>query len=321
MRIIALLIFIPLQILFVPLAIAGIVLQTYRQIFVSKRLGVSQTAVEPFGGRWTMHQFDMRDDPATMQLARVLPTFSAFGMWLVLFPSWVFARISGKTMGYPRIVEPGAEDMRDLMTARTLYIDAIMREALADMEQVVQMGAGYDMRAYGKFLRPGLAFFELDQQATQSLKRQALHDANIDNVDTHFVTVDFAQDDAFEKLAASGYDTSKETLFLWEGVTLYLSEADVRRALRDMKDHSAAGSVIVADIYSERFINLGKKKGIEQLLDATNEGLAFSLPFDQHHEARLCSFVDSEGLTLNTAYFMGTVSAKGPFVVVADIRT
>jgi methyltransferase (TIGR00027 family) len=321
MRIIALLLFIPLQIVFLPLAIVGLVLQTYRQIIVSKRLGVSQTAVEPFGGRWTMHLFGMRKDEATMKLARVLPTFSNCGMWLILFPSWVYARIGGKTMGYPRIVEPGAEDIRDLMTARTVYIDAIVQGAFADMEQVVLMGAGYDTRAYGKFRRPGLAFFELDQQTTQTLKRKALREAHIDTGETRFVTVDFARDDALDQLAASGYDPSRKTLFLWEGVTLYLSEADVRRALRDMKAHSTAGSVIVADIYSEKFINIGKKKGLKRTLDYTNEGLNFSLPLDKDFKARLAAFVDSEGLALNTAYFMGTVSEQGPFVVVADIRT
>ena len=48
-------IFIPLQIVFVPLAIIGLLLTAYKQIIVSKRLGVSQTAIEIINGRWTMH--------------------------------------------------------------------------------------------------------------------------------------------------------------------------------------------------------------------------------------------------------------------------
>jgi methyltransferase (TIGR00027 family) len=321
MRILALLVFVPLQIAFVPFAILGLLLQTYRQMVGSRRLGVSQTGIEVLGGRWTMHLFGMREDEATMRLARVLPNFSRLGMGCVLFPSWVHARLVGKPMGYPRVTAPGSEDMRDLVTARTAYIDAYMRESVGDVEQVVLMGAGYDTRAYGEFRRQGLSFFELDQQATQRLKKKALADAGIDTGDTRFVSVDFQNDDTFERLAAGGYDSSKKTLFLWEGVTLYLGEEDVRRALHDMKNHSASGSVIVADFYSTRMIAIGKKKALKQTLEFTDEGFGFGIPFDSDHEAQLKRFIESEGLTVASASFLGTINKDGPFMVVTDIRT
>jgi methyltransferase (TIGR00027 family) len=321
MRILALLVFVPFQIAFVPLAIVGMLLQSYRQMIGSRRLGVSQTGIEVLGGRWTMHIFGMREDEATMKLARVLPNFSELGMWGVLFPSWVHARLVGKPLGYPRVTAPGSEDMRDLVTARTAYIDALMKRSLDDVEQVVLMGAGYDTRAYGEFRRDGLSFFELDQIPTQEVKKKALADAGIDTAGTRFVSVDFQKEDAFERLAASGYDDSKKTFFLWEGVTLYLGEEDVRRALQDMKDHSAPESVIVADFYSTRMIAIGKKKALKQTLEFTDEGLGFGIGFESDHEARLRSFIESEGLTLDSASFMGTISKNGPFMVVTDIRT
>ena len=58
----ALLVFIVLQILFIPLGIIGVILVGYRQLIVSKNLGVSQTAIEIINGRWTMHVFGLRDD-------------------------------------------------------------------------------------------------------------------------------------------------------------------------------------------------------------------------------------------------------------------
>lgn len=321
MRFIALLVFVPLQIAFVPLAVLGVLLQTYRQMVGSRRLGVSQTGIEVLGGRWTMHIFGMREDEATMGLARVLPNFSGLGMVGVLFPSWVHAQLVGRPMVYPRVTAPGSEDIRDLVTARTAYFDALMKRALDDVEQAVLMGAGYDTRAYGEFRRQGLSFFELDQEATQQVKKKALSDAGIDTEDTRFVSVDFQKDDTFEKLCASGYDPSLKTLFLWEGVTLYLGEEDVRRALRDMKNHSAPGSVIAADFYSARMIALGKKKALKQTLDYTGEGFGFGIPFERNHEARLKSFIESEGLTVDSASFLGTISKHGPFAVVAEIRT
>jgi hypothetical protein len=96
---------------------------------------------------------------------------------------------------------------------------------------------------------------------------------------------------------------------------------DVRRALRDMKSSSAPGSVIVADFYSTRMISIGKKKIVEQTLELTDESLGFGLPFESNHEEQLTSFIESEGLTVDSTYFMGTISKKGAFMVVTDIRT
>ena len=67
-----------------------------------------------------------------------------------------------------------------------------------------------------------MACFELDQPRVQELKRSNLGEAGIDASRVTFVPVDFGRDDAFEKLAASGYDPGRKTAFLWEGVTLYL---------------------------------------------------------------------------------------------------
>jgi len=64
MTIISLIIYIPLQIVFIPFAILGVLLQTYKQIVVSRRLGISQSAIEIINGRWTMHIFSMREDEA-----------------------------------------------------------------------------------------------------------------------------------------------------------------------------------------------------------------------------------------------------------------
>ena len=63
MKLLSWLVYIPLQVLAFPFAIAGGLLVAYRQILVSRRLGVSQTAIEIFNGRWTLHIFGMRDDP------------------------------------------------------------------------------------------------------------------------------------------------------------------------------------------------------------------------------------------------------------------
>ena len=266
-----------------------------------------------------MHVFDMRQDVATLRLADSVPNTSTLGLWLIFIPLWVKYKLSGAYFVYPRVPDEGREGLSDFLMARTLYIDRITRRAVGDMDQFVLLGAGYDTRAYGEFKRDGLAIFELDQARTQELKVASLGNAGIDATHVTFVPVDFSRDDAFENLRAAGYDPTKKTLFIWEGVTLYLAEEDVRRTLRDVREHAAPGSVIVADFYAERFIRMGSRALAKKTLEYTDETFGFGLPLATDYEQNLQRFVSNEGLTVGETFFMGSSGKKGPFVVVAEL--
>ncbi len=319
MKILSFLLFIVLQVAFIPLAIVGLILLTYRQMVVSKNLGVSQTAIEVLNSRWTMHNFDIRHDIATSKLAATVPNTSTVGLWFFLFPLWVQYKISGELFMYPRIPKEGDESLFDLVVARTLYFDRIIEPILSDAEQFVLMGAGYDTRAYGVFQREGITFFELDQPSVQQYKRSALADAGIDTDHVRFVPVDFSKENVMEKLKQEGFDPSRKTIFLWEGVTLYLSEDDVRKTMREIHDHVVPGSVLVADIYADRFVLFGKKSWGKKALEYTDEGFGFSLPFATDYHKSLSDFVESEKMSVGKTFFMGSEDKKGPFMVVVEM--
>ena len=318
MRLLSFVVFLMLQIAFLPLAVVGLVMVIFKQFVVSKRLGVSQTMVEVLNTRWTMHVFDMRQDVATVRLADCVPNTSTLGLWLILAPLWVKYKLSGEYFGYPRIPDEGREGWADFVVARTLYIDRIIQRVVGDVDQFVLLGAGYDTRPYGELKRDGLAIFELDRGPTQELKVASLDRAGIDAAHVTFVTVDFSRADTFEKLRAAGYDPTKKTLFLWEGVTLYLAEEDVRRTLRDVMEHAPPGSVVVADFYSERFIRLGSGPLSKKTLEYTDEALGFGLPFTTDHDQILQRLLETEGMTPGKTFFMGSAGKKGPFMVVAE---
>ncbi|MCP4419521.1 MAG: SAM-dependent methyltransferase [Chloroflexi bacterium] len=322
-NILALILFIILQILFVPLAIFGAILTGYRQIIVSKKLGVSQTAIEIINGRWTMHIFGLRDDHAAAKLTPVLPNTSTLGLWLALFPLYVHSRIADATKWYPVIAELGEEGIANLVLNRTGYFDSIIDKAKDDAEQFVVMGAGLDTRAYNELKNSDLKMFELDQSTTQQLKRKYLQKAGIDTAHVIFVETDFSQADWFRSLIAAGYDASKRTIFLWEGVTLYLGETAVRNTLRTVKANAAEGSVIVADMYAKRFVTGeydSRMKAAMPVLDATEEQLSFGLEMAGDYQQSLESFVTSEELTLGESYFMGYKTEKGTWMVVAELK-
>ena len=192
MNFIALLIFIVVQMLFIPLAIVGFILTAYKQIYVSKKLGVSASAVEVINGRWTMDVFGLRKDTDTVKLNRVLPGSSILGMWMILFPSYLRYKISGKNKGYPSISKPGEEGVLNLVISRTVYFDNIINKSKDKVEQFVIMGAGFDTRCYGDLKNSHLKLFELDQTETQEFKMEYLKKADIDISNVNYIKVDFS---------------------------------------------------------------------------------------------------------------------------------
>ncbi|MEM7118474.1 MAG: SAM-dependent methyltransferase [Chloroflexota bacterium] len=323
-NLLALIVFIILQILFIPLAIIGAIWIGYKQIVVSRKLGVSQTAIEIINGRWTMHIFGLRDDDAAAKLAPVLPNTSTFGLWLALFPLYVYSRIAGSTRWYPVIAELGEEGLANLVMNRSGYFDTIIDEAKGEAEQFVVMGAGLDTRAYNHLKNSGLKIFELDQAKTQQLKRTYLQKAGVDAAHVTFVETDFSQEDWFNTLTEAGYDATRRTIFLWEGVTLYLGETAVRNTLRTVKANSAKGSIIVADIYAKRFVSGeydSRMKATLPILDVTDERFGFGLDMaGDDYQQSLESFVASEELTVGESYFMGYKTEKGTWMVVAELK-
>jgi len=313
-------IYIAVQIMLLPLGIIGALLVTYRQLRVSQRLGLSQTAVEVLNGRWTMDVFGVRQDTAARKLARVLPNDSIAGLWLALFPLYLLYRMTRRNYIYPRVPREGRESIADLVIVRTLYFDTLIAARLAAAEQFVILGAGLDTRFYGALLEgSGLTMFEVDQANTQRMKRTRLHQAGLPTEQVRFVEVDFTEAGWTKGLLDAGFNPAAKTFFLWEGVTLYLDEADVVATLGALRTIAAKGSVVFTDIYAERFLSIGRKRGLAKTLEITDEELRFGLDFTKDHDRILRQFVQAQDLRMGHAKFLGASAGSGPYAVVAEL--
>ena len=322
-KIIGYIVFVIVQTLFIPFAIIGFLIVFYKQMYVSKKLGVSSTAVEIINGRWMMDKFGIRKDPATVQLFKVMPNTSSLGLWLVLYPLYLLRQITGENIFYPVVKSPGEETFADMVISRTLYIDDILRKSFAKSEQFVIMGAGFDTRCYGHFVQNGINLFELDQKSTQQFKKDILKKAKINTGNIHFVDVDFASENWYDKLGNAGYDKNKVTTFLWEGVTLYLSEKDVRKTLGDIKNHVKSGSIIVVDFYSTQFVSGELYPGMKQslkLLKMTDEELGFGVSFETDNTPYFEAFIESKNILLRDVHKMGSRTKKGTWMAVAELE-
>ena len=137
------------------------------------------------------------------------------------------------------------------LNARTHHIDRVLRdEVAAGVRQVVILGAGYDTRAWR--LRDALAgavVFEVDRSATQR-RKEALAVRRLGGVPPglHFVEVDFSRSRSlFPALAGAGYNAGQPAVFVWEGVSYYLTPADVDALLAQVATHAASYSSLVFD--------------------------------------------------------------------------
>jgi methyltransferase (TIGR00027 family) len=317
---VAWLIYVPLQILWLPFSILGAIWVAYKQIARSKALGLSQTAVEIINGRWTGHVFGLRKDVASYKLAGKLPNNSVLGLRITLFPLMVARLIAGRPILYPQLPEDEKSGIANMVFSRSRRFDSLLERYADRAEQLVVLGAGLDTRAYGPLANNNLILFELDKSSTQQAKRQSVKRAKLDFDHVHFVEIDFADPHWVNALVASPYDPAKRTIFLWEGVTLYLSEADVRATLAAIKAHAAPGSAVVLDFYGNRMLDMARKGTRAKSLEATGETMDFGFDFAIDAEGVLSAFVTSLGFRLVPHYFLGSSHKAGAYMVIVSLE-
>jgi methyltransferase (TIGR00027 family) len=144
--------------------------------------------------------------------------------------------------------------MYEYVIARTKYINSIFSQALKqDFNQIVIFGAGFDSRALRfQKLNINTKIFEMDAPITQIVKRKAFR-ANklIDPQNLTFVPIDFNKDNLAGKNKLAGFVAGKKSLFILEGITMYLSPESINNTFTYISEVSGVGSLIVFDyIYS-----------------------------------------------------------------------
>lgn len=144
------------------------------------------------------------------------------------------------------------------VVARVRFMDDHLNAWLKKgLEQLVILGAGYDTRAYR--LRPpdnGLRVFEVDQKATQQAKISKLK-SFLTDLPGHvtYVSMDIEKENLKDKLLAAGYNADKKTLFIMEGLVMYLTKAVFGDLLTFIASCSGKRSSVVFDYLPESMVD------------------------------------------------------------------
>lgn len=186
----------------------------------------------------------------------------------------------------------------EYLVVRTRYFDDFIGATLADkrIQQLVVLGAGYDTRPYRMSeLRSLTRMFEVDYPTTQQEKRARLQRCGVSVPEqVSYVAIDF-QTESLNKLLVAGYEASLPTLFVWEGVTYYLTADAVDQTLTFVRHHAAPRSILLFDYIEAEALTPKPDDALTRRLQRMGEPLIFGIP---HTEIE--RFLAERGLLLGT---------------------
>jgi len=187
---------------------------------------------------------------------------------------------------------------------RTKVMDAAFLDALeSQFAQIVLLGAGFDTRALRFAERNhGTKIIELDVPTTQEPKLDIFRKKKLKiPPELIFTPIDFDHEDIFAVLTKAGYQDRQKSLFLWEGVSMYLSAQAVDGTLAFVGEHAAPDSRIVFDYIYASVLRRENLHYGEQEIFATvsqaGEGWTFGL-----EDGEVESFLNARGFGMVAHY-------------------
>ena len=320
-RALQVLLYIPIQVAFIPLAVVGLMDAIYKEVRVSKKLGVSFTAIKALQYRWFLHYFDARPDPLSVAFIKKLPCESHFGLWSTFGALVVSQRLFGLTTSFGRLDEPGEETLASTPTRRVLMFDEIVEKYVDEMEQIVIPGVGFDLVALHYTQGKNTKVYELDQAKTLHVKVETLKKAGIAHDWITYVPVDYSRESWSEKLLAAGFDKTKKTLFLWQSVSLFLEPDTVTKTLREMAGLCASGSIVAQDLYSQAFISGDISRAVKRglrVIEKMGEHWRFGIDMSGDAESATASFLKDCGLRMTKYVQFGVKAGMEPFYCIVE---
>lgn len=300
---IALLIFLMIEIVLLPVTTVGGILFIVDFLLKIRGTSFSMTAYDPLFARWMLNALGKRQDEACKQLLYALPGASALTVGMMMGPTLLAMRLTELTIEMYDYPVYSSASLWGALGHRTRFFDDAMRDHLNQVEQVVILGAGWDTRAYSliKQADVDVHVFEVDTVQTQTQKRKSLVMAKIDSSAVTFTTADFNKESWLSALKRVDFDPAKPTFVLWEGVTYYLDAEAVAATLQTLATQLAKGSAIAFD-YAGKHIIEGDTTLIYRLAVASvrmiGEPWIFGISTKAPAKEQLTTFLAQNGLML-----------------------
>jgi methyltransferase (TIGR00027 family) len=208
----------------------------------------------------------------------------------------------------------GIPAFRHQTAVRSTFGDAAVEKYLPGVEQLVELGAGYNTRTVELQHDQRIRCFEVDLPRTQQLKLKLFHQCGVDTSGVTFVSANFLTDDWLDNLVRAGFDPTRPTFFLWEGVTYYLSRQAMEETFRKIAT-MPPGSVVVFDYATDAVIKMYRRplgRLHKALLKAMREPQTFWIPSEPPVKETLATLMNSYGLSLREHLSWGHETKRKP---------
>lgn len=188
------------------------------------------------------------------------------------------------------------------IVCRKRYIDERVSDPVTEFDAIVILGSGLDTRPYRIARYSDLPVFEVDQQINIERKTATVQRVlGAVPASVRLVTVDFERDNVMAALADNGFHDTGHSLFIWEGVTQYLTREALHATFEQLRA-VAPGSRLIFTYVRQDFI------------DGTNLYGARSLyrRFRQRSEVWKSGFVPEQVEEIVAGYGWRLIEQAGP---------
>ena len=216
-----------------------------------------------------------------------------------LLPKFIHLLIKSRRMRIFLLKICAPRGIYEYVIARTKVIDEIFLNAISNnFEQILLFGAGFDSRGIRLVdADDKVKVFELDVNTTISDKIKQYKKRKIDPGEVIYVKIDFNTEKIDDKLKAAGFQYNRKTLYILEGIIMYLNESAVNEDFRFISESAGGGSEVVFD-YIYKSVLEGKnlyygEKSIFNRVKKSGEGWIFGIA-----EGEIKTFLQERRLAL-----------------------
>jgi methyltransferase (TIGR00027 family) len=192
------------------------------------------------------------------------------------------AVLDGGAADHPLETEFG-EHFVNFQAVRTRYFDDyFLAAAAAGVRQIVLLAAGLDSRGYRLPWPDGTVVFELDQPQVLEFKREVLaRNGDAPTAERREVAVDL-RNDWPQALRDNGFDPSKPSAWIAEGLLIYLPAAAQQQLFAGIDSLAAPGSHLAVEESVPLDADAFEAKRKEEVAGG-NDRTFFTLVYNEQH--------------------------------------
>jgi len=173
-----------------------------------------------------------------------------------LFSDPFAAKLAGEEAFQEVDIRLSSQD-QSYVAVRTRFFDDFL--TASQMGQVVLLGSGLDTRAYRLPWTSEVAVYELDHAEVLAYKAELLQGTS-PSCKHHLIAADLTQPWQ-DKLLSAGYSPTSPSIWLLEGLLMYLSEVQVHRLIELIADLSTDESQLGLDLINVKSLEYGPYQG------------------------------------------------------------